>query len=211
MNAYEMPTSDDRLIWDTWLSIHYLPAVTVADELGDGPCTNRPGPSSWQTGWFDHRYTVAVLRMPRPWALAPHEGVYQPGDLTRLPLKDSPSTGDICWHRPATAPRLRDGCRASPARYWAGVRVTGSRGARSAGLGQRHDMERARRGGGDAVTPAAGCDRWHATATSRALRLLDVRAPAVAIALALQHLNALHDHGAANDAQVAVEASRRAA
>src|ERR1700733_4601763 len=27
-------TSDDRLIWDTWLSIYRLPIMTVADEVG---------------------------------------------------------------------------------------------------------------------------------------------------------------------------------
>ena len=30
----EVPTCDDRPIWDVWLSLMWLPAVTVADELG---------------------------------------------------------------------------------------------------------------------------------------------------------------------------------
>lgn len=28
------PTNDDRLIWDTWLSLYRLPVVTVADQIG---------------------------------------------------------------------------------------------------------------------------------------------------------------------------------
>jgi 2-polyprenyl-3-methyl-5-hydroxy-6-metoxy-1,4-benzoquinol methylase len=32
--ASDVPTCDDRPLWDTWLSMLWLPAVTVADELG---------------------------------------------------------------------------------------------------------------------------------------------------------------------------------
>jgi len=31
---YELPASEDRAIWDIWLSMHRLPAMAVADELG---------------------------------------------------------------------------------------------------------------------------------------------------------------------------------
>ena len=34
MPAYEAPTVDDRPIWDMWLTMHYLPAMTAADEIG---------------------------------------------------------------------------------------------------------------------------------------------------------------------------------
>ena len=34
MPAYETPPVDDRAIWDIWLSTHYLPAMTAADEIG---------------------------------------------------------------------------------------------------------------------------------------------------------------------------------
>ncbi|MBU7013522.1 MAG: class I SAM-dependent methyltransferase [Theionarchaea archaeon] len=30
----KMPTSDDRLLWDAWMSLNLFPALTVADELG---------------------------------------------------------------------------------------------------------------------------------------------------------------------------------
>ncbi|HAX77722.1 MAG TPA: ubiquinone/menaquinone biosynthesis protein [Cyanobacteria bacterium UBA11162] len=34
-NLYpEIPTCDDRLLWDTWLSMFHFPTLTVADELG---------------------------------------------------------------------------------------------------------------------------------------------------------------------------------
>lgn len=31
---YELPPARDQEIWDVWLSMHNLPAVAVADELG---------------------------------------------------------------------------------------------------------------------------------------------------------------------------------
>ena len=31
---YELPATEDRAIWDIWLSMHNLPAMAVADELG---------------------------------------------------------------------------------------------------------------------------------------------------------------------------------
>ncbi len=31
---YELPRSQDRAIWDIWLSMHHLPAMAAADELG---------------------------------------------------------------------------------------------------------------------------------------------------------------------------------
>jgi len=31
---FKLPSVDDRLIWDLWLSIYHMPAVTAADELG---------------------------------------------------------------------------------------------------------------------------------------------------------------------------------
>ena len=31
---YELPATEDRAIWDIWLSMHRLPAMAVADELG---------------------------------------------------------------------------------------------------------------------------------------------------------------------------------
>ena len=33
MKSLEMPSCDDRLIWDTYLSRYYLPTLVAADEL----------------------------------------------------------------------------------------------------------------------------------------------------------------------------------
>jgi hypothetical protein len=95
VTRYELPTSDDRLIWDTWLSLHYLPAVTVADEMGifrslaDDPTTAEH--LATRLG-FDRRTTVALLRLLAARGfLTLRLGVYQLTDPTRLYLlQDSP-------------------------------------------------------------------------------------------------------------------------
>jgi hypothetical protein len=155
MNPYEMPTSDDKLIWDTWLSIHYLPAVTVADELGifrslhEAPATaidlaDRHG--------FDHRYTMAVLRMLKALGfLALRDGVYQVTDPARLYLlKDSPyHWGNMLGTGQPQHARLREGLegrspRGVPGQESASPLPEGQGSAGSWASGQV-DMERARR------------------------------------------------------------------
>jgi acetylserotonin N-methyltransferase len=94
-NYHELPTSDDSLIWDTWLSIHYLPAVTVADEMGifrslaESPAGGEDLATRLQ---FDRRTTVALLRLLAARGfLSLRLGVYQLTDATRLYLlQDSP-------------------------------------------------------------------------------------------------------------------------
>ncbi|MEX2524780.1 MAG: methyltransferase [Gammaproteobacteria bacterium] len=40
----ELPTCDDKPVWDTWLSVYHLPAIAVADELGIfSALKDRPG------------------------------------------------------------------------------------------------------------------------------------------------------------------------
>ena len=34
MKTYESPVTGDKLVWDLFLSQHYLPAVTAAGEIG---------------------------------------------------------------------------------------------------------------------------------------------------------------------------------
>jgi acetylserotonin N-methyltransferase len=95
MTSYELPTTDDRLIWDTWLSMHYLPAVTVSDEMGifrslaDEPATAEEVAGKLD---YDYRTTVALLRLLAARGfLTAHEGVYRLTDTTRLYLlKESP-------------------------------------------------------------------------------------------------------------------------
>lgn len=93
--TYELPPTDDRAIWDTWLSMYHLPSLTVADELGilqslhGSPCSaialaDRLG--------YDRRATVAVVRMLGALGyLVQRLGVYQLTDTARLYLlKQSP-------------------------------------------------------------------------------------------------------------------------
>ena len=82
MPNYEMPTTDDRSVWDVWLSMNYLPAVTVA-----------------------------VMRMLGALGfLAVHDGVYQLTDPARIYLlKDSPFYwGNMLGNRTPLHERLRD-------------------------------------------------------------------------------------------------------
>ena len=42
----EPPTSDDRLIWDVWLSVYHFPTLAVADSLGLFPLLEEDPASS---------------------------------------------------------------------------------------------------------------------------------------------------------------------
>jgi hypothetical protein len=92
---YELPTTDDRTVWDLWLSINYLPAATVSDELGifkaldEAPGSARELAASMN---FDLRATVAILRLLGALdLLSQHEGRYYLTDTSRLYfLRESP-------------------------------------------------------------------------------------------------------------------------
>lgn len=95
MTGHEMPGADDRLLWDTWLSANYLPAVTVADELGIFASLNEsPSTAAGLADrlGFDHRTTTALLRMLKALGfLALHDGVFHLTEPTRVYLlRDSP-------------------------------------------------------------------------------------------------------------------------
>ena len=115
MNIYDsMPTSDDKAVWDAWLSMHYLPAVTVADELGifksllESPAgadelAKRMG--------FNDRATRATLRLLASLGfLQQRLGKYQLKDAARLYLlKESPFYwGYMLGNRMPEAERLSD-------------------------------------------------------------------------------------------------------
>lgn len=93
--TYQLPPTDDRVVWDTWLSLHHLPSVTVADELGvfkslhESPAG--PAELAERLG-YDRRATVALLRMLAAMGyLKQRLGQYQLTDAGRLYLlKDSP-------------------------------------------------------------------------------------------------------------------------
>jgi O-methyltransferase/methyltransferase family protein len=95
MSDYDLPPTDDRAIWDTWLSMHHLPSVTVADELGIFSSLEAAHAGAVELAdrlGYDRRTTVAVVRMLAALGYLQHRlGVYQLTDTARLYLlKDSP-------------------------------------------------------------------------------------------------------------------------
>jgi 2-polyprenyl-3-methyl-5-hydroxy-6-metoxy-1,4-benzoquinol methylase len=83
----DIPTTDDRLVWDVWLSMWWLPSVTVADELeifdhlAERPAT--PGELSGRLG-LDHRGVDILLPLLASLGfLVLHEGRYRIGDTSR--------------------------------------------------------------------------------------------------------------------------------
>jgi O-methyltransferase domain len=155
VTEYQLPTSDDRLIWDTWLSIHYLPAVTVAEEMGifrslaDEPSTAEA--LATKLG-YDRRTTIAILRLLAARGfLTLRLGIYQLTDATRLYLlQDSPYYwGHMLGRREGLHDRLREQLQGQSPTGRPGVDdietrtdTAGSSGSWAAG---QVDMERARR------------------------------------------------------------------
>ncbi len=63
---YELPATPDRAIWDIWLSMHQLPAMAVADELGVfGALASAPATTAEtaQRLGLNRRATDVLLRM----------------------------------------------------------------------------------------------------------------------------------------------------
>jgi acetylserotonin N-methyltransferase len=115
MNLYDsMPTSDDKAVWDAWLSMHYLPAVTVADELGIFKSLLAAPASADELAkrlGFNGRATRATLRLLASLGfLQQRLGKYQLKDAARLYLlKDSPFYwGHMLGNRMPQAERLTD-------------------------------------------------------------------------------------------------------
>jgi acetylserotonin N-methyltransferase len=93
--TYQLPPIDDRAVWDTWLSLHYLPSVTVADELGIFKTLHESPTGAVELAErlrYDRRATIALLRMLAAMGyLKQRLGQYQLTDAGRLYLlKDSP-------------------------------------------------------------------------------------------------------------------------
>ena len=87
---YELPASEDRPIWDIWLSMYRLPAMAVADELGifaaldSAPATAR---EIAQRHGFNRRATDVLLAMLSALGLlAVRDGRYELADVTRTYL-----------------------------------------------------------------------------------------------------------------------------
>ena len=105
MSTYELPPTDDRAVWDTWLSIHHLPSVTVADDLGMLKSLHESPAGAIELADrldCDRRTTVAIVRMLAAMGyLEQRLGVYQLTDPARLYLlRGSPYYwGHMLGHR----------------------------------------------------------------------------------------------------------------
>jgi protein-L-isoaspartate O-methyltransferase len=87
---YELPRSEDRTIWDIWLSMHHLPAMAIAAELGvyefleTGPAT--PAETAQRLG-FNRRATDVLFSMLSALGLTVlRDGRYELTDVTRTYL-----------------------------------------------------------------------------------------------------------------------------
>ena len=87
---YELPASADRVIWDIWLSMHRLPAMAVADELGVfGALDSAPATTAEiaERLGFNRRATDVLLSMLTALGLLVlRDGRYELADVTRTYL-----------------------------------------------------------------------------------------------------------------------------
>ena len=124
---YELPASQDRAIWDIWLSMYRLPAMSVADELGvftalaSAPAT---AAETAQRLGFNRRATDVLLSMLSALGLVVvRDGRHELADVTRTYLlRESPYywgpllriLGVMPQHHAALIEALRAPDRVSP-------------------------------------------------------------------------------------------------
>ena len=92
---YELPATEDRAIWDIWLSMYRAPAMAVADELGVfAAIDSAPGTAAQiaQRLGFNRRATDVLLAMLAALGLlVVRDGRHELADVTRTYLlPDSP-------------------------------------------------------------------------------------------------------------------------
>ena len=87
---YELPASQDRAIWDIWLSMYRLPAMSVADELGVFKALASAPATAAETAerhGFNRRATDVLLSMLSALGLvAFRDGRHELTDVTRTYL-----------------------------------------------------------------------------------------------------------------------------
>jgi len=87
---YELPASQDRAIWDIWLSMYRLPAMSVADELGVFAALAAAPATAAETAQrfgFNRRATDVLLSMLSALGLvAFRDGRHELTDVTRTYL-----------------------------------------------------------------------------------------------------------------------------
>ena len=94
MNS-DIPSCDDRPVWDVWLSVYHLPAVTVADELGLFDAIDAtPGSAAElaeRTGCSERGLSILLPLLVALGFLAQRSGRFHITDTTRqFLLHDSP-------------------------------------------------------------------------------------------------------------------------
>jgi acetylserotonin N-methyltransferase len=119
MAGYEAPTSDDRLLWDLWLTGNYQAAIVAADEAGVfGSLDERPATFGELAGrlGFDPRATGILLRLLASLGLLSQRlETFQLTDAARIYLvRSSPfywghmmSVAVSEWHRNTLLAKLR--------------------------------------------------------------------------------------------------------
>jgi hypothetical protein len=87
---YELPAAEDRAIWDIWLSLHRLPAMAVADELGVFAALDSTPVTAAETAQklgFNRRATGVLLSMLTALGLVVlRDGRYELASVTRTYL-----------------------------------------------------------------------------------------------------------------------------
>jgi hypothetical protein len=87
---YELPATEDRAIWDIWLSMYRLPAMAVADELGVFAALDSAPATAAETAkhlGLNRRGTLALLSMLTALGLlAQRDGRYELADAARTYL-----------------------------------------------------------------------------------------------------------------------------
>ena len=64
----ELPTCDDRLLWDIWMSTGHMPTLTVADELGLFSLLDRTQPGFEGAKWvYSPPYRASCCRAGACW------------------------------------------------------------------------------------------------------------------------------------------------
>ena len=138
MTNYEAPSTDDRRIWDLWLTGVYQSAIVAADDSGIFTALAEDAATIEDLAQrldFDVRATGILLRLLAALDLAvPREGIYQLTDQARLYLvKSSPFYwGNMmrvrvsAWHRDTLLAKLKAKGSAEAAGPEAAVQRSGS-------------------------------------------------------------------------------------
>lgn len=110
---YQLPASEDRRIWDIWLSMHQLPAMAVADELGIFEALDAVPATSEETArqlGLNPRATGVLTSMLTSLGLTMHrQGRVELTDLTRTYLlRHSPYYWGPLLRAPDLLPKQRE-------------------------------------------------------------------------------------------------------